>query len=336
MKRTWGTTAGATGEAGRGPGWLDSPPARVAVEIAAGGVLAARLQPGRGVSGGSAAVAERPLPADSLQPGLTVTNVTAPGALTAALRQCLEAVGGVGREAALLLPDLAFRVALLDFDELPRRGDELDALVRFRLRKTLPFDADQAALSVQVLRTGLRRGVVAVTADRERLNEYEDAFEAAGGRAAQLLPAGLAALMALPAFGHGTLLLRWRGGALTSGFGWEDLPRLFRVVPTGNQLAYDDLHASAAFFRDFHESLPPPERETSPRILTFGVPEATAAQLGEECPWAEVRAGAGAWGTRESQLAVLGALHEPYPPAASGAGSLPPALPPDSGPGASA
>lgn len=289
-----------------GARWLDSPPPQVAVEIGSDGVLAARLRPGQGWS--PEMVAERPLPAGAVLPGLTETNVADASSLTAALRQVLEAVGGMGREAALLLPDLAVRVALLEFEELPHHGEELDALVRFRLRKTLPFDPDQAALAVQVMRSGLRRGVVAVTASRERLNEYEDAFAAAGGRAAQVLPAGLAALMARAELGHGTLLLRWRSGALTSGFGWEQLPRLFRIIPTPDGLIYDDLHASAAFFRDFLDGLPAQERVAAPQILTFGIPEPLVEELQRECDWARVSTGASAWGARESHIAVAGAL----------------------------
>lgn len=313
----------------RRSGWLDTPPPRVALEIASTGVLAARARP----AGGWEAAAAQPLPAGVLLPGLTGTNVHDPAALAAALRRGLEAVGGAGREAALLLPDAAFRVALLDFDEVPHRGEELEALVRFRLRKTLPFDADAAALAVEVLRSGPRRAVVTVLADRARLDEYEDAFAAAGGRAATVLPAGLAALMALACFGQGTLLLRWHGGSLLSGFGWEELPRLYRVISTP-RLTYDDLHPSAAFFRDFHESQAAPAAAPAPpRILAFGLPAALAAQLREECAWAEVQAGAAALpdsgiprgGDAEACLALAGAL---APAALAGLTPPPPAAPP--------
>lgn len=300
------------GKARRGRRWLDSPPPGVAVEIAASGVLAVHQRPGERPGIHWDAVAARPLPAGVVQPGLTEANVTDPGALTAAVRQSLEAAGCGGREAALLLPDLAFRVALLEFDEIPHRAEELEALVRFRLRKTLPFDADQAALAVEVLRHGAERTVMAVMADRARLDEYEDAFAAAGGRAAAVLPAGLAAAMALPEFGAGTLLLRWHGGALTSGFGWREVPRLYRVL-AAEKLTYDDLHASAAFFRDFHESHP--EAAAAPRMLTFGVPATLVAQLRDECQWGEIHTGAAAWGHNEAYIALAGALA----PAAGGA-----------------
>lgn len=288
--------------------WLDSPPPGVAVEIASSGVLAVHQRRGERSGIHWDAVAARPLPAGVVQPGLTEANVTDTGALTAAVRQTLEAAGCGGREAALLLPDLAFRVALLEFDAIPHHAEELEALVRFRLRKTLPFDADQAALAVEVLRHGADRAVLAVMADRARLDEYEDAFAAAGGHAATVLPAGLAASMALPEFGAGALLLRWHGGALTSGFGWRELPRLYRVL-AAEELTYDDLHASAAFFRDFHESHPEAAHAAAaPRMLTFGIPATLVAQLRDECRWAEIHTGAAAWGHNEAYIALAGAL----------------------------
>lgn len=320
----------------RRSGWLDTPPPRVALEIASTGVLAARA---RNAGGGWEAAATRPLPLGAVRPGLTEANVREPAALALAIRQSLEAVGASGREAALLLPDAAFRVALLEFDEIPHRSEELEALVRFRLRKTLPFDADAAALAVEVMRSGPRRAVVAVLADRLRLDEYEDAFAAAGGRAASVVPAGLAALMALPCFGQGALLLRWHGGSLMSGFGWEELPRLYRVI-TAEHLTYDDLHPSAAFFRDFHESQAALAASPAPpRILAFGVPAPLVAQLREECAWAEVQSGAAALpgggiprgGDAEAYLALAGALAPAAGSSAPAADFAPsdPAVPPE-------
>ena len=42
-----------------------------------------------------------------------------------------------------MIPDAAVRVLLLDFDTLPEKTTEAEPIVRFRLRKSVPFDADQ-------------------------------------------------------------------------------------------------------------------------------------------------------------------------------------------------
>ena len=53
----------------------------------------------------------------------------------------------------MIVPDAAVRVLLLDFDELPAKPVEALPVVRFRLKKLLPFDADDAAISYQVMAT---------------------------------------------------------------------------------------------------------------------------------------------------------------------------------------
>jgi type IV pilus assembly protein PilM len=83
-------------------------------------------------------------------------------------------VGQRGRDVTLVVPDAAVRVLLLDFDALPAKAAEALPVVRFRLKKLLPFDADGAAVSYQVMattRAGLQ--VLAVAMPREVQAEYE-------------------------------------------------------------------------------------------------------------------------------------------------------------------
>ena len=54
-------------------------------------------------------------------------------AFTAAVRKLVPASGG-RRTAALILPDNAMRLAVLEFDNLPEKEEERMALVRFRLK----------------------------------------------------------------------------------------------------------------------------------------------------------------------------------------------------------
>src|SRR5579864_2137138 len=54
------------------------------------------------------------------------------------------------RPAALILPDFAARVTVLDFDSFPSDAEEQLALVKFRVKKTVPFDIDSAAISYYV------------------------------------------------------------------------------------------------------------------------------------------------------------------------------------------
>src|SRR5690242_20093242 len=73
-------------------------------------------------------------------PDLTETNVRQRDMVVSALRRTLEQVGGRSKDVVAILPDAAVRVVLLDFDTLPDKTQEAEGVVRFRLRKSLPFD----------------------------------------------------------------------------------------------------------------------------------------------------------------------------------------------------
>ena len=47
----------------------------------------------------------------------------------------------------LVLPDYCARVAVLDFDAFPSNPAEQLSLVRFRMKKSVPFDVEDSAIS---------------------------------------------------------------------------------------------------------------------------------------------------------------------------------------------
>jgi len=72
------------------------------------------------------------------------------------------------------------RVVLLDFETLPSKRDEAEAVVRFRLKKSLPFDPADARISYHAQSTGKGVRAVAAVVLNTVLEEYESAFRDAG------------------------------------------------------------------------------------------------------------------------------------------------------------
>src|SRR5207237_1146934 len=68
-------------------------------------------------------------------------------AVMSALVRIAPPNGNRRRPATVILPDYATRVSLLDFDSFPSSPEEQLPLVRFRVKKTIPFDIDSAAVS---------------------------------------------------------------------------------------------------------------------------------------------------------------------------------------------
>jgi len=86
---------------------------------------------------------------------------------------------------------------VLDFDSLPTKAAEAFPVLRFRLRKMVPFDVEHAGLSYQILQESKREcKVLAAVLPGPVLAEYEAAVRAAGYEPGAVLPSGLAALEA--------------------------------------------------------------------------------------------------------------------------------------------
>ncbi len=178
---------------------------RLACEVRAEGVVAARAEDAAALL---SAVSRVALPDGVAVPHLRVSEAggTVLGGtagigrdkLVAAVRSAVEAVSLKSRDVTLVVPDAAVRVLLLDFDELPAKPAEALPVVRFRLKKLLPFDADDAAVSYQIMSSS--RGamqVIAVAMPREVLADYESLVREAGFEPGAVLPSTLASLAGL-------------------------------------------------------------------------------------------------------------------------------------------
>ena len=166
----------------------------VAVELAPEGVLAAAL-PGKGAA---AVLSFAPLAAGAMAPGIEGANVRAPEVVSAAITQALNDVAPKTRHVTVVLPDTAVRVFVLDFDTLPAKAAEAIPVVKFRLRKMVPFEVETAGVSYQVLSaTENEYKVLVAVMPGTILAEYEDAVRAAGYEPGAVLPSSLAALGAL-------------------------------------------------------------------------------------------------------------------------------------------
>src|SRR3982074_3955353 len=116
----------------------------LACEIAADRVLAGRAAEG-GRMGEMASARE--LAPGMVVPDLMEANLRDGTAIREAIESALGSVGGRSHDVIAILPDTPVRVVLLDFETLPSKREEAEAVVRFRLKKSLPFDPADARIS---------------------------------------------------------------------------------------------------------------------------------------------------------------------------------------------
>lgn len=262
---------------------------RLAVEVRAEGVVAARAEDANALL---TAVARADLAAGAVVPGLKPGNLADRAAVVAAVRKVLDEVAsrksdrGVGRDATLVVPDAAVRVLLLDFDQLPSKPAEALPVVRFRLKKLLPFDADTAAVSYQVMSS--ERGsvrLIAVAMPKDVLEEYEGAVTAAGYLPGAVLPSTLAALAGLNASDAPVLVLNAGVGGVTTA-----------IVKGGDLLLHRTLDLSVSLEDAVAAAAPQhlPDTQSSGAYDRFEAEAAMQTSVIEKAEVRELTAGAAA------------------------------------------
>jgi type IV pilus assembly protein PilM len=224
----------------------------LACEIAADRVLAGRI-------GESGEVLEScssyELAPGSVVPDLIENNLRQADTVFQTIRDALGSLSARTRDVIAVLPDAAVRVALLDFDSLPASREEAEGVVRFRLKKSLPFDVEKARVSYHAQTSGSGVRVVAAVVLSTVLEDYEAAFRQAGYAPGVVLPSMLAALGAATA-DRPTLVVKV--DALTTSIAILENQQLllFRTLEntrgitiTGDQLA-EEIYPSIVFFQD--------------------------------------------------------------------------------------
>jgi type IV pilus assembly protein PilM len=225
---------------------------KLACEISADRVLGGRL----GESGRSLeACAARELTPGCVVPDLVEGNLRQREAVKAAVESTLDSVAGRTHDVIAVVPDAAVRVVLLEFDTLPSDSEEAAGVVRFRLKKSLPFDVDKARVSyhAQKSKDGVR--VVAAIALASVVEDYEAAIRDAGYSPGVVLPSMLAALGAAEAE-RPTLVVKVDARTTSIAILNAEQLQLFRtlentrgVTITGEQLA-EEVYPSVVFFQD--------------------------------------------------------------------------------------
>lgn len=142
-----------------------------------------------------------------------------------------EGVARKRRNAALILPDYAGRTTVLDFDSFPGKPEEQETLVKFRLRKAVPFDIDSASVSYYAQpRAGSKKvDVIASSISLETLARYEAPFRAAGLQVGFVTTSMMALLNAVPETGC-RVVVKLNGMVLALGAVDAGALRLLRTI----------------------------------------------------------------------------------------------------------
>jgi len=234
--------------------WLDATPhPPLALEIAPNRVAGARWTRTGSVDG----FAMEDLPAGALVPSAVESNITNPSAVKAAVTSVFGRLRAKDEAIALILPDPVIRVFLQHFDQFPRSPHEAFPMLRWKLKKSVPFEADETLISY--MRQAPRESGVDVVTALARLRiirEYESLAESAGLHPGVVLNSSLAAV-ALLEEEKPTLLARVSGASLTTAIVREGVLCGYRCTELpahGNDLTpemlLEEIYPVAAYYQD--------------------------------------------------------------------------------------
>lgn len=234
--------------------WMEATPhPPLAVEISSDRVAGARFTRTGSVQG--FAVAD--VPKGAIVPSAIEANLLNAGAVNEAVRSVCQTLEMKDEDVALLLPDPVIRVFVQHFEEFPRTSQEVLPMLRWRLKKSVPFEVDETLLSyMRQPSRGEGVDVVTAIARLRVIKEYEALLESQGLRPGVVLSTTLAAVGLLDDQ-KPTLLSRVSDTSLTTaivrdgvlaGYRCTELP--VHVDALTPQLLLEEVYPLAAYYQD--------------------------------------------------------------------------------------
>src|SRR6266568_912076 len=235
-------------------GWLDAMPhPPLAIEVAPDRVAAAHWSR----AGSLDMFAVESLPPGAIVPSAVEINLVNSAAVKAAVSKACHRLRSRDEDVALILPDPVIRVFVQHFEDFPRSAEEAIPMLRWKLKKSVPFEADETVISY--MRQAPRETGVDVVTGLARLRiirEYESLAEGAGLHPGVVVSSSLAAIAILddekPA-----LLARVSGSSLTTaivrtgvlcGYRCTELPAYGTDLTP--QMLLEEIFPVAAYYQD--------------------------------------------------------------------------------------
>ena len=151
----------------------------IACEISRQFVSVARLDPRRSHRVDGFAVEN--IPQGLVEPSLTEPCVRSIEELGKIIQATLTKAGVGTNRISLAIPDACARVAIHAFETLPSKREEKTELLKWKLKKTIPYDIDDSHLSFaeQKTETG-KNHVITANIHKEVRAQFEEVFESLG------------------------------------------------------------------------------------------------------------------------------------------------------------
>lgn len=215
-----------------------------------------------------------PLAEGLVSPSLIRPNITALPDFVAALKSAFTRAEIKTARISLALPDASAKVSLHPLDTLPGNENEKQQLLRWKLKKTVPYNIDEAHVaSLDHKLPNEKHLVLTVCIHKEVLAQYEEAFQKLGIHAGYICLSSFATFELLsklePDLGQrSVLLLRVRPSGVSSLIAQEGRVVFFRQTGVGEDSTvtappavglpdlFDEIHPCVTYYQDKLSSQP--------------------------------------------------------------------------------
>jgi type IV pilus assembly protein PilM len=188
------------------------------------------------------------LPDGALRPDLRDPNIVDEDAVRSAVSEALAGAGFSGSEIAVVIPDDAVRVSVLSVDSFPSSVKEQDTFIRWKLKKSVPFDIGNAALAYEVIGKEPALELLVLLSPRSVTRQYEELMESLGLHPGIVVPSTVAAFNLLDGLDGDTLFVKAAPGVITTSIFLDGRLRFYRKIP--EQPLYEAVYPTFMYYQD--------------------------------------------------------------------------------------
>jgi len=177
-------------------------------------------------------------------------DIQRPDTLRNVVEGCFREASFKGSDIAVVVPDDAARIAFITAETLPKTLEEQQTFLRWKLKKSVPFDVDTAQIAFRVLRSKKQTGhdIVVALSPRNIIEGYEALMEEFGIQAGFVVPSTLAVLSLLDPPEGDTLFVKIAPDCVTTTvFQNKQMTFYRRIAEMG---LYESVYPTVLYYQD--------------------------------------------------------------------------------------
>lgn len=202
--------------------------------------------------------AVEPLPTDVIAGTLAGKNLLDVASARKTAKDAIRRAGLRGFEISVVIPDESSRIAFVTAENLSGKSADREAFLRWKLKKSVPFDVDTAQIAYQVL--GPHEGpdekgvdIMVALSPRSIIAEYEELFEGLDIHAGHIIPSTIAAMNLHPTVSTATrqgdtLFVKVGPDSIATTVFQNNRPRFYRRV--AEMPLYDAVYPTMMYYQD--------------------------------------------------------------------------------------